>query len=293
MGTPYYMSPEQISGAKNVDARTDLWALGVIACECVTGRRPFEADSVGGLTLKICIEPMPRPSSMAEVPVGFDEWFARAVSRSPADRFATARELSDEHRRICTGDVSLGAAPTAVAPGRGSVPGTTGGVTAASAPSMGAMSTTARNGGTQPKRSGNAGVWVAVIALGAVLVGSAGAWLVMGSRSTEEDTATSTSAEPPAPAAADTVAPPPPVEVVPAPPPPVEPAASVAEAKGSAPALTVAPIPKPTKLVARPAPTAAKTSAVTLVKKPAAPFAAAPPPPPKKVDARSVIDSRR
>src|SRR3954470_13471312 len=73
MGTAYYMSPEQISGTKNVDFRTDLWAMGVMACECLTGRRPFEAETIGGITLKICIEPIPLPSSFAAVPAGFDE----------------------------------------------------------------------------------------------------------------------------------------------------------------------------------------------------------------------------
>jgi eukaryotic-like serine/threonine-protein kinase len=107
MGTPYYMSPEQISGAKTVDFRTDLWAFGVIACECLTGRRPFEADTYGGLTLKICAEPIPRASSLGPVPAGFDEWFARAVARDQQLRFNSAREASDELRRICSGLIAV------------------------------------------------------------------------------------------------------------------------------------------------------------------------------------------
>ena len=101
MGTAYYMSPEQISGTKNVDFRTDLWALGVMACECMTGRRPFEADTIGGITLKICIEPIPLPSSFAPVPTGFDQWFAKIVHRDPAQRFASAREAADALRKLC------------------------------------------------------------------------------------------------------------------------------------------------------------------------------------------------
>ena len=100
MGTPYYMSPEQISGAKDLDYRTDLWALGVIACECMTGSRPFESDSVGGLTLKICVEPPPIPSRLAAVPAGFDQWFARATARVPSQRFQSARELAEDLRRV-------------------------------------------------------------------------------------------------------------------------------------------------------------------------------------------------
>ncbi|MEO8903169.1 MAG: serine/threonine-protein kinase [Polyangiaceae bacterium] len=104
MGTAYYMSPEQISGAKNVDFLTDLWAFGVMACECLTGRRPFDADTIGGLTLRICIEPVPVPSHFAPVPAGFDGWFARVVNRDPAQRFSSAREAADTLRQLCTGD---------------------------------------------------------------------------------------------------------------------------------------------------------------------------------------------
>jgi len=105
MGTPFYMSPEQISGAKNVDARTDLWALAVIAFECLTGIRPFQADTIGGLVLKICTEPLPRPSSCAPVPAGFDAWFERASARDPAWRFQTVGDFVSELARAC--DVSL------------------------------------------------------------------------------------------------------------------------------------------------------------------------------------------
>ncbi len=101
MGTAYYMSPEQISGTKNVDFRTDLWALGVMACECLTGKRPFEADSIGGITLKICIEPIPLPSSFAPVPLGFDAWFTKMLQRDPLQRFSSAREATEALRQLC------------------------------------------------------------------------------------------------------------------------------------------------------------------------------------------------
>jgi serine/threonine protein kinase len=104
MGTAYYMSPEQISGTKNVDFRTDLWAMGVMACECLTGRRPFEAESIGGITLKICIEPVPLPSSLGPVPPGFDDWFSKIVHRDPAERFPSARAAADALRQLCTGN---------------------------------------------------------------------------------------------------------------------------------------------------------------------------------------------
>ncbi len=98
LGTPYYMSPEQAQGNKDIDARSDLWALGVIAFECLTGRRPFSSDGLGDLVLQICIRDIPRPSDHADVPGGFDEWFFHACERELEDRFQTARELSEALR---------------------------------------------------------------------------------------------------------------------------------------------------------------------------------------------------
>ncbi|HET7540338.1 MAG TPA: protein kinase [Polyangiaceae bacterium] len=101
MGTPYYMSPEQISSSKGVDFRSDLWALGVIGFECMTGRRPFEADTLGGLVLEICVGHRLLPSTIAAVPPGFDAWYERATAREPGARFGSARELSDALRAVC------------------------------------------------------------------------------------------------------------------------------------------------------------------------------------------------
>lgn len=96
MGTPYYMSPEQTLGAKGIDHRTDLWAVGVVAFEAMTGRPPFVAETIGGLAVAICNGPIPRPSSVnpAILPA-VDAWFLRACARDPAQRFQSARELSD------------------------------------------------------------------------------------------------------------------------------------------------------------------------------------------------------
>lgn len=103
MGTAYYMSPEQISGSKEVDHRTDLWAVGVIAHECLTGAKPFDSETLGGMVLQICTEPIRTPSLFSHVPAGFDQWFQRAVMRDPARRFQSARELADELKQLCLG----------------------------------------------------------------------------------------------------------------------------------------------------------------------------------------------
>jgi serine/threonine protein kinase len=98
LGTPYYMSPEQAQGNKTVDHRSDLWALGVIAFECLTGRRPFYSDGLGDLVLTICVRDLPVPSDVAPVPLGFDRWFARACARDPEARFQNAREMMEALR---------------------------------------------------------------------------------------------------------------------------------------------------------------------------------------------------
>ena len=93
LGTPHYMSPEQLAGEKTLDHRTDLWAMGVIAFECLCGRRPFVGGGLADLVLAICQDPLPIPSEIAPVPGGFDTWFARATAREPAMRFDSAKAL--------------------------------------------------------------------------------------------------------------------------------------------------------------------------------------------------------
>jgi serine/threonine-protein kinase len=100
LGTPYYMSPEQATG-QPVDPLTDIWSFGVIAFECLTGQRAFEGESIGALFHGICMQPMPVPSRFAEVPAGFDEWFARAVARDKTQRFLTIKEAAEKLRLVC------------------------------------------------------------------------------------------------------------------------------------------------------------------------------------------------
>ncbi len=92
IGTPYYMSPEQAEGKKEVDHRTDLWAMAVITSECLTGARPFSGETWGELLLNICARPMPVPSAQGPVPAGFDGWFAKATNRDIEQRFNSAQE---------------------------------------------------------------------------------------------------------------------------------------------------------------------------------------------------------
>lgn len=103
IGTPHYMSPEQVQGNKTVDYRTDIWALGVIAFEMFTGQRPFTGNALGDLVLQICVRDIVKPSQLAPVPAGFDEWFARAAERDQEKRFQSARELAQSLRDVVGG----------------------------------------------------------------------------------------------------------------------------------------------------------------------------------------------
>ena len=92
VGTPSYMSPEQVRGTK-LDRRSDLWQVGVIAWECVTGKRPFDGPSVGDTFVRICSVPAPPASSLAQVPEAFDAWLARCLERDLSRRFGSAEEM--------------------------------------------------------------------------------------------------------------------------------------------------------------------------------------------------------
>lgn len=98
LGTPYYMSPEQAQGTKQVDARSDLWSLAIIVYQAMCGSLPFESEALGDLLVKIIVAPVPIPSHVAphmQIPASFDHWWMRASARDPEHRFQSAREFSE------------------------------------------------------------------------------------------------------------------------------------------------------------------------------------------------------
>jgi serine/threonine-protein kinase len=102
-GTPLYMSPEQALG-RPADARSDLFSLGSVLYEMVTGRRAFAADSVPGIMLQVAqTDPPPASSIVPGVPEDADYALARCLAKDPARRYQDGRALAEDLRDICHG----------------------------------------------------------------------------------------------------------------------------------------------------------------------------------------------
>jgi serine/threonine protein kinase len=116
MGTPYYMAPEQARGDSELDQRVDLWAVGVIMYESLTGRRPFVASNYNALLVKILTStPRPLRRINADIPAPVEQLVERAMSKLREDRFQTARQFYEaltDVQRACAGDDDY--APTTV-----------------------------------------------------------------------------------------------------------------------------------------------------------------------------------
>jgi eukaryotic-like serine/threonine-protein kinase len=100
VGSPYYMSPEQLRALKDIDLRTDIWSVGVVMYQALTGQRPFIAENLADLAVLIHSEPPPVPSTVnPELPAEFDDWFLRACSRDRKARFQSMKEMSQTLER--------------------------------------------------------------------------------------------------------------------------------------------------------------------------------------------------
>lgn len=112
MGTPAYMAPEQVQGSRDADPRADVWALGVMLFELISGRLPFEADDAPALFVAIATKDAP---SLVEVcsDAGADvsRIVGRCLRRLPDERYPSALELARDLRHVFGGEVVLGAQP--------------------------------------------------------------------------------------------------------------------------------------------------------------------------------------
>jgi serine/threonine protein kinase len=103
LGTPAYMAPEQAGGGE-VDARADLFSLGTVLYEMATGTRPFQGENFRDVLAAVVAHSPPPPRKLrAEVPVALDHLIMRLLSKRPADRPASAREVAETLQAIEAG----------------------------------------------------------------------------------------------------------------------------------------------------------------------------------------------
>ncbi|WP_437961755.1 serine/threonine-protein kinase [Sorangium sp. So ce119] len=103
LGTPLYMSPEQLLSAKHVDFRADLWGLAVVAYHALTGQVPFTGETLGALSVVLHTGIFTPPSALRpELSPAIDAWMKRALALDPAARFGSARQMAEalEHAAL-------------------------------------------------------------------------------------------------------------------------------------------------------------------------------------------------
>src|SRR6187549_2621468 len=99
LGTPQYMSPEQALGEKTIDARADIYALGAVTYEMLTGDPPFTGSSVQAVVAKVLSAEPERPTLVRKtIPVAIEQAVLTGLAKLPADRFATAAEFANALR---------------------------------------------------------------------------------------------------------------------------------------------------------------------------------------------------
>ncbi len=120
VGTPAYMAPEQAQGGE-ISPATDIYSLGVVAYEMVTGRQPFTADTPLQVVMKHVTEPVPRiTAASSDVPLALEGVMLRVLAKNPADRYPTASAFVEDFKRAISGQgvtpIPLGAEDTAMIP---------------------------------------------------------------------------------------------------------------------------------------------------------------------------------
>jgi serine/threonine protein kinase len=114
IGTPSYMSPEQLMGAGSVDERADVWSLGVVAYLCLTGKLPFAGDTIRELSFSVYAGRFAAASTIRPgLPESVDAWFAEALSRDLEGRFRTVDMMTSRLRAAVAeaGSLAHGSGP--------------------------------------------------------------------------------------------------------------------------------------------------------------------------------------
>jgi len=118
LGTPLYMSPEQARGQDDLDHRVDIWALGVMLYECLTGEVPFHANNYLGIISQVLTREAPPPSRLRPelgIPEAVETVTMRAMEKDRQRRYQTMADLQHDLERLLAGDQNVGLPPVAAA----------------------------------------------------------------------------------------------------------------------------------------------------------------------------------
>lgn len=104
LGTPAYMSPEQIQGDKSIDGRSDIYAMGVIFYQMLVGNTPFQATTPAKVMMMHILEPIPNIlAALPTVPVSIEAWFEKVLAKDPDARFKSAHDMGEALTRALRG----------------------------------------------------------------------------------------------------------------------------------------------------------------------------------------------
>jgi serine/threonine-protein kinase len=119
IGTPQYMSPEQALGDRDLDSRTDVYSLGVVLYQMLTGKAPYDSDTPMGVAVKHVTDPVPTLKELRpDLPSEFDEVIHRAMAKDPNDRYQSVIELPEAFiKAVATKETVLGERARAPEPG--------------------------------------------------------------------------------------------------------------------------------------------------------------------------------
>lgn len=150
MGTPHYMSPEQMLSSKHVDLRADLWATAVLAYHCLTGAVPFDGETFGAVAIAVTQGQFAPPFAHYGVgSPGLDAWFARALARDLDARFRSAEELAESFAQLAGGWAGSALA-TGSGPGLPAAAATLGTSPGVPAPTFNGVASTLAKSGPRP-----------------------------------------------------------------------------------------------------------------------------------------------